>query len=380
MLLYCAAIISLVYLGIILFLRRGLLSLRAGGQPHGLKFSVVIAARNEEKNVEACLCGVLSQTIGPARYEVILVSDRSTDKTVDRAHSLEGRFPNLSVLAISETPAGVSPKKHAVLQGIKRAANEIIVFTDADCRVPRTWLETLDKYLTPETGLVQGITAYDYVPGMNRVFYGLQALDFCSHAVVSAAAIGAGMPVNSNANNLAFRKKAFDDAAGYGNLETVVSGDDDMLLQRIWGKKVWRIAYMADSAGAVTTFPTLTAGGLFEQRKRWGSKTVHYGWRQVAVLSSVFAFYCAIITLVCFGCFFPSLLVPAGSMILVKMAGEAMLMIPGTKMTGQTSLRKYLVCASLIQLPMVIAAVLTGVFGRFVWKDQKFARKTRRVP
>ena len=227
----------------------------------------------------------------------------------------------------------------------------------------------------PDTGLVQGVTSYEYVVGMSRLFFGLQALDFCSQAVVSAAAIGAGLPINSNANNLAFRKKTFDDAAGYGADAAVVSGDDDILLQRVWKKTAWRIRYMADAAGAVRTFPVPTIVRVFEQRKRWGSKTVHYGARQVVMLSGVFAFYCAIITLFGAGIFLPKALEIAAIMMLVKMAGETMLMVPGTRIMGQKSLRKYLVLGSLVHLPVVIAAIVLGVFGRFVWKDQTFARK-----
>jgi cellulose synthase/poly-beta-1,6-N-acetylglucosamine synthase-like glycosyltransferase len=370
--------LSALYVATTVFLFRGLRKIRGAGSPNGNAFSVVIAARNEEKNVSTCLARVLGQTIGPDRYEIILVNDRSADGTADIAHALSQRNSNLSVLSITETPAGLSPKKYAVLQGIKRAKNEIVVFTDADCRVPPTWLETIDRYCGPATGLVQGITSYEYVPGMNRLFFGVQALDFCSHAVVSAAAIGAGLPINSNANNLAFRKKAFDDVAGYGKEEAVVSGDDDMLLQRIWSKTGWSIVYMPSLAGAVTTLPTTTVGGMFEQRKRWGSKTVHYGFRQVAMLSGVFAFYCAIITLFCMGIFVHSVLVPALCMMLVKVLGEVILMVPGTGIMGQKSLRKYLLIGSMVQLPMVIFAVVLGVFGRFRWKDQTFARKTVR--
>jgi cellulose synthase/poly-beta-1,6-N-acetylglucosamine synthase-like glycosyltransferase len=374
MLFVLSAFLSFVYLGVVVFLRQGLVRLPAAEGPHGLSFSVVIAARNEEKNIGACLASVLDQTIGRDRFEVILVNDRSTDQTAILAQAMARRFPNLSVLSIAETPPGISPKKYAVHQGITAAKHEVIVFTDADCRVLPTWLESIDTYFGPDTGLVQGITAYEHVPGMSGLFFGLQALDFCSHAVVSAAAIGAGLPLNSNANNLAFRKKAFDDAAGYGADARVVSGDDDMLLQRLWRKTPWKIRYMADAAGAVRTLPTQTIGGVFEQRKRWGSKTVHYGIRQITMLSGVFSFYCAVMALLCAGIFVRQALVIAACMMLVKIAGEAILMFPGTKIMGQEGLRKYLVIGSLVQLPMVIVAVVLGVFGRFAWKDQTFSR------
>jgi cellulose synthase/poly-beta-1,6-N-acetylglucosamine synthase-like glycosyltransferase len=264
-----------------------------------------------------------------------------------------------------------------VLQGIKKAKEEIIVFTDADCLVPPTWLETLGRYFDENTGLVQGITAYEYVPGMNRFFFGIQAVDFLSHGVVSAAAIGANLPLNSNANNFAFRKKAFDEASGYGADSAVVSGDDDLLLQRIWRNTPWRIWYMADAAGKVTTLPTETARGVFEQRKRWGSKTVHYNAAQIAVLSSVFLFYASIPAMFFAGFFKPVLFTLCGGLFFVKLLGELVLMIPGTKLFGEQQLRKYLFPASLIQLPMVLTAVVLGVFGKFIWKDQRFSRTSQ---
>jgi cellulose synthase/poly-beta-1,6-N-acetylglucosamine synthase-like glycosyltransferase len=371
------AILSLLYLSVVLFLFSGLRRLSPSSTPHNLHFSIVIAARNEERNLEKCLMSVFSQTIDSSRYEVILVNDRSTDATAAIAAAIAKSRSNLSVVIIIETPQGVSPKKHAVLQGILLAKEDIIVFTDADCIVPPAWLETLGRYFDANTGIVQGITTYAEVPGMNRFFYGIQAVDFLSHAIVSAAAIGANLPLNSNANNFAFRKKAFDEANGYGVDSAVVSGDDDLLLQRIWRNTPWRIRYMTDSAGKVTTRPTETIKGVFEQRKRWGSKTVHYSHAQVAVLSSVFIFYACIPAMFLAGFFKPVVFAFCGGLLLIKFLGELVLMIPGTTLFGEQRLRKYLLPASLLQLPIVLAAVVLGVFGKFVWKDQRFSRTSQ---
>ena len=283
----------LYYLWATLFLYSGLkrISLSpATNKSRRFTFSIIIAAHNEEPNIRACLESVLSQTMDGGRREVILVNDRSIDRTADIAGSLAQTHSNLTVLTITQTPPGWSPKKYAVSRGISLAKNEIVVFTDADCVIPHTWLETIETYFDENTGLVQGITTYAYPSGMNRLFFGLQALDFLSHGIVAAAAIGRGFPLNSNANNLAFRKTAFQDVGGYGLAGSVVSGDDDLLVQRIWKSKKWRIRYMGDSRGAVQTFPSPTARALFEQRKRWGSKTVHYNLSQTLFLGGIFLF------------------------------------------------------------------------------------------
>jgi cellulose synthase/poly-beta-1,6-N-acetylglucosamine synthase-like glycosyltransferase len=366
---------SVVYITVILLLLRGLLSLRSYNEQKPYSYSIVIAARNEESNLRACLDNVLNQSIDRSRYEVILVDDRSEDTTLDIALEYVDKYENIKVIHVEDVPEGLSPKKHAVSQGVKLADHEIVVFTDADCIVPREWLMSINKTFGETTGLVQGITKYSYVDGMSKTFWGLQAVDFISHGIVAAAAIGANVPINSNANNFAFRKDAFREIGGYGaDSGKVVSGDDDLLLQKIWKSRKWKIRFMIESTAAVTTIPTKTVKGVLEQRKRWGSKTVHYHPLQVALLSGIFLFYlCICGSLIC-GLFFPQCLLWTLGLIILKTIGEMVLMNPGTRIFHQVNLRKWILPASLLQLPLVLFAVFAGVFGKFRWKGQKFNR------
>jgi cellulose synthase/poly-beta-1,6-N-acetylglucosamine synthase-like glycosyltransferase len=370
--------VTVYYLGAVTYLFRGLHLLQPSGDPQHLTYSIVIAARNEEANIARCLDGIFSQTIPSGRFEVIVVNDRSTDATAQICARYAELHPAMSVITIAETPAGVAPKKYAVSRGVEAARHEIIVQTDADCTVGTHWLETIDRNFGDGIGLVQGITTYARPEGMPRLFYGLQAVDFLSHGIVAAAAIGAGMPINSNANNFAFRKKAFEGVNGYGtNAARVVSGDDDLLLQRIAQSKTWKAGFMIDPKGAVLTMPTMTPGGVFNQRKRWGSKTVNYTAAQVVFLSGIFLFYCGILGAFGIGFINPVFFAVFAGMLMVKACGELLLMVPGTAMFNQRLLRPYIVAASLIQLPMVLAAVVFGVFGRFSWKGEKFRRAVK---
>jgi len=380
---------TLCFAAILLFLRKGLYRLdssdqastAAVNQNQNLKFSVIIAARNEERNIAACLQSVFAQDISAKLYEVIVIDDRSEDATPAILREYAASHQNLRALTVAETPAGVSPKKHAVSMGIKEAANDIIVFTDADCTVPPQWLSTIGAHFDNDTALVQGITSYKYIDGMNKLFYGLQSVDFLSHGVVAAAAIGAQLPINANANNMAFRKKAFEEVGGYGEDTGVTLGDDDHLLQRVWrhnrtaGGGAYKIRYMAAARGAVETAPTETPAALFRQRSRWGSVTVHYGARQVALLSAVFIFYLTIPATALMALFDATYLPVFASLLFVKFCGELVLMIPGTRIFGKKHLRKYIPLASLLQLPVVLAAVFSGVFGKFDWKGRKTGRK-----
>ncbi|MDR2729030.1 MAG: glycosyltransferase [Chitinispirillales bacterium] len=370
---------TLGFAAVILFLRNGLYRLNScTNTTEQLSFSVVIAARNEERNIEKCLQSVFSQELPAERYEVIVINDRSEDSTPEVLSNLQNRFKNLKVITITETPSGISPKKHAVTKGIESAVNEIIVFTDADCTVKPQWLLTVNNYFEADTGLVQGITSYGYVNGMDKLFFGLQAIDFLSHGVIAAAAIGANLPINSNANNLAFRKRVFEEIGGYGNDSRVVLGDDDHLLQRVWKSGRFKVRFMADSRANVETEPTPTVSAVFEQRRRWGSVTAHYQPVQILLLSLVFQFYLLIAFTAAASIFNRSFLTVFAALLLVKFAGELILLIPGTRIFRKKELRPFILPASLIQLPMVLGAILLGVFCKFNWKGQKMSRTIKK--
>jgi hypothetical protein len=113
---------------------------------------------------------------------------------------------------------------------------------------------------------------------------------------------------------------------------------------------------------------------VFEQRKRWGSKTVHYTLRQKAFLSGVFLYYCSMVAALAAGIFSPFFLAAFAAMFALKLIGEYVLMIPGTALFNQKKLRPYILPASLIQLPLVLAAVVLGVFGKFSWKGEQYRR------
>ncbi len=372
-----AVVLSSVYLFITLFLytglRKTLVSPPEAG-PYSNTYSVIIAARNEEEHISVCLDSVFSQDIGVESYEVIVVNDRSSDKTGVILDEYKKRHPNLKVVDILEDgPSDTAPKTNAVNQGLKVAENEIVVFTDADCITKTTWLSTLDKYFTEETGLIQGMTKYYRPEGMNPLFYEIEFLEFLSHSVVSAASIGAGIPVNSNANNLAIRRELA--LTGTGKGRRVTSGDDDLLVQSIWRESKAEISFMADTDALVLTRPEAGILGFIDQRRRWGSKTVCYSIKQVSLLGSVFAFYLLILFSLIAGAFVNSILLYAPLLFVVKAAGELILMIPGTRYLKAQRLRKYLVPASVIHLPFIIAVVVTGVFGSFEWKGDRYKRE-----
>jgi glycosyltransferase involved in cell wall biosynthesis len=91
---------------------------------------VVVPAKNEGKNVEACLRGLQQQTY--SNLEIILVNDRSTDDTGAVMERYASMFPNWHYIEIKELPDGWLGKNHALHKGGIKATGDYIVFTDGD--------------------------------------------------------------------------------------------------------------------------------------------------------------------------------------------------------------------------------------------------------
>jgi glycosyltransferase involved in cell wall biosynthesis len=100
------------------------------------KVSVVIAARNEARKIEAALQSVLAQDY--PNIEFIAVDDRSTDETGPILDRIASDTPRLRVLHVADVPAGWLGKTHALHLGAERATGDLLLFTDADVIMERS--------------------------------------------------------------------------------------------------------------------------------------------------------------------------------------------------------------------------------------------------
>ncbi|HEY3310285.1 MAG TPA: glycosyltransferase [Anaerolineales bacterium] len=92
--------------------------------------SVLVPARNEEKNIRPCLEALLAQDYPD--FEVIVLDDRSTDATPTILTSISALEPRLVILTGAELPAGWAGKPHALYQASGVAEGKWLLFIDAD--------------------------------------------------------------------------------------------------------------------------------------------------------------------------------------------------------------------------------------------------------
>ncbi len=92
--------------------------------------SVLIPARNEEKNIARCIQSLINQNY--PNLEIVVIDDRSTDKTSEIVLSISKKHNNVKLVQIKHCPDGWSGKNHAITNGVKEANGKYLIFTDAD--------------------------------------------------------------------------------------------------------------------------------------------------------------------------------------------------------------------------------------------------------
>ena len=121
--------------------------------------SVIICARNEEDNLRENLPLILAQDFHD--FEVIVVNDRSYDGSYDLLKEMAELNPRLKFIDINEDVIVSGSKKFALTLGIKKAANDILLLTDADCKPASSqWISQMQSHFSEKTDIVLGVGVY----------------------------------------------------------------------------------------------------------------------------------------------------------------------------------------------------------------------------
>ena len=233
--------------------------------------SIIIAAHNEEKNIEKLLHSLFNQTYNNKLFEIIIIDDRSKDNTANSISNYSNS--NLKLIKIDETPLGWSHKKWALNSGIKNAKGEIILQTDADCIPNKRWIETMvNAFSDNNVGFVCGPSP---LFSKNKIEKILQ-LENNAQDAVSAGGLQNKLILSCTGRNLAFIKKIFENIQGYKNIEHFESGDDDLLMQKINKKTNYKIKFLIDENAIVYSNPPHSINQFIKQRLRFASKGLFY--------------------------------------------------------------------------------------------------------
>ena len=334
--------------------------------------SVIVCARNEERNLRDYLQALLTQDY--PEFEVIVVNDGSIDDTRTYLEYWQKRYRNLKLTFV---PAGAkvgSTKKLAITLGAKAAQYDYLLLTDADCRPESThWISEMMKgFALPSVSeavsqrsgqsaqqsvseavsqrshlsaqpsvsaavcqrsglsaqrsvseavcIVLGFGAYFAKPGLlNRMiqfdtlFNGLQYLGMAA----------CGHPYMGVGRNLAYSKRLFFQQGGFYHLMTSKAGDDDLFVNRVATAENTAVVCTPDSL--TWSVPKTNLIDWFRQKRRHLSVAPKYKssskFRLTLEPLTRGLLYAALIILVVLGCQQPA----QGRWIPAIIAASAML-------------------------------------------------------
>lgn len=242
------------------------------------KISVVIAARNEENSIVSCIESILKNNFPVLNYEILIVDDHSQDTTVQKIRQLDSE--NIQILQNFKTG-----KKSALTCGLQQAQYDIILCTDADCKVPKNWLYNHSVFYknNPNKKLCVGFVLPDISHSHLSRF---QWLDYA--ATMAMTIVGhkrAGFYLGNGAH-LSYRKSAFFAVGGYESDGHVASGDDIFLIKKVAEKFSNSIGFIKNKDSIVHTQPEKSWVNLWQQRKRWATKSSHVKDKKVTLVQA----------------------------------------------------------------------------------------------
>jgi biofilm PGA synthesis N-glycosyltransferase PgaC len=255
-----------------------------GKQIPQTKISVIVPARNEEKNIGALLNALREQNYPRELFEVIVIDDHSEDNTA----GIVKQHANVKLLTLKSDVTN-SYKKKAIETGITAATGELIVTTDADCLPPENWLLTIASFRNEKQSVfVAAPVVIDCNSSLVQMF---QALDFMVLQGITGAAVYKKKLTMCNGANMAYEKKTFTEVNGFTGIDHIASGDDMLLMHKIWRQYPDRVHYLKAKEAIVSTQPVTTWKAFFQQRIRWASKAKQYDDKRILpVLLLVFLF------------------------------------------------------------------------------------------
>ncbi len=327
------------------------------------KVSIVICAKDEEGSIEDCIKSLLDLNYPIEKLEVILVNDRSVDRTKEIMITYTQKHTSLKYYEVTASHEKLKGKTNALAKALKLTTGEIIFTTDADIKVNRNWIRRMLDHYDENTGVAAGFSVI--LP--KGLFYGLQSADWLYLLSVASGGDGVGVPISCVGNNMSYRKDAYDKIGGYENIKFSIT-EDFLLLQKIHKDSEYkRTQFPVDDDTKNITLPCTDLTTLFRQKKRWamgGMGEFNFGivvgmfsWLMGAVILTGWS-YLSIQDYLFF--------------VITKLIADSVFLFPAIKEFKMFKVYLYMPLYEIyFAIYVIITSVLLAVDRKVVWKGQK---------
>jgi len=194
------------------------------------RVSVLVPARNEEKNIKACVESLLAQNYPD--FEVLVLDDNSTDQTHVILENISQRDARLKIFQGKPLPSGWLGKHWACHQLAQKATGKLLLFTDADTRhAPNTLCDSASALLAQHADLVTAFPREEMVTWGERFTVPILGFSiFCFFPMLLAEKFHLPAFSVTIGQFMLFRRSAFDAIGGYEAIRA--HPVDDMVLGR----------------------------------------------------------------------------------------------------------------------------------------------------
>lgn len=336
------------------------------------RFTIIIPFRNEEQQLPQLLKSLLNLNYPKSYFEIILVDDSSEDQSLTLVKKIiKTNTKKYAISVLKNKRVSNSPKKDAITTGISKAKYNWIVTTDADCVLPKYWLDTFDDFIqTNNPNCIVGPVTFINTTSFFKRF---QALDFLSLQGATIGAFGLKRPFLSNGANMAYLKSEFNSVGGFENNNHIASGDDVFLLDKFLVKNKVKIGYLKSDKCIVTTAPERNVPNLIQQRLRWASKTSQTGdYFKKLVGLTVFLTNLVCVALIPSALFGFLPLKTAVLLFILKFCIDFLLLFKVSRFFKQEQLLISFVFSSCIYPFFSVYIAVLSIFSSFNWKGRTF--------
>jgi cellulose synthase/poly-beta-1,6-N-acetylglucosamine synthase-like glycosyltransferase len=345
---------------------------RRPGRQEGTPFvSVLVAARNEEQNIRQCVLSLAKQDYPHEACEIIVADHQSTDGTAAAVEQLRNTVPNLRLITVQETTDGLTGKQQALDQAIKASRGAIILFTDADCRAPATWIRCLAACFAPGVDLVCGLTV---TGGIRTLWHELQRIDYVYLLTLAQGLIGLGRPVSCMGTNLGFRREAYTRLGGFAAIGPSIT-EDYALCRAMAAHDRRSVVFCGRVDALITTAPMEGLPAFLQQRRRWVTGGLGRGIVVPLALRMVLALHIGVVASFC---------LCAGSVWQVVLSASYFFILLGMNLLiilrGSAQVRDHGLLGNALTYQVfyifytMITAVLVLGGRRVVWKDKAYKK------
>jgi cellulose synthase/poly-beta-1,6-N-acetylglucosamine synthase-like glycosyltransferase len=338
--------------------------------------SVIVPARNEESVISSCLDSLIQQDYPENKYEIIVINDRSTDRTPTIIKGYSEKYNRIRCIHINSNNSGLTGKQNALNEGLKFCEGEIILNIDADCIAKPFWIRRTVSHFTPEIGLTVGFSTTYSANGSNSFFSDLQSLDMLFLMDAAAGAIGMKRAFSCLGRNLAHRKAVINEV-NYTNMGYNIT-EDAAFIQSVSRNTKWGISVVYDKDAAVSTVSEKGLRQLLSQRIRWivGGQTTR-SWSLIP-LNAIFLFHLYLILCLPILIFVHSLSNIAMLSISTKMILDFIRCWRVCRKFDNLRLLRVFIPFEIFIITYTILAGIGGAFTRKIkWKDDLYAKNAR---